>query len=278
MKRCCQVLQSLWFCLMNKYLTIFLLLSFSVSAEVVTTIGEYSYGGELSRNDGCALAKEKAKLKALEKVLGQKISSEEIESCSEVDGKTDCERNQWFLSSFNGEIIDPVWTIPDVTSQKLNNGEDYYTCEIKLKANVKQTAQLLDPSFDFNVKLNERNFREGEELKIDIELNEPIFLTIFQILPYEKKDYKVHKLFPNPLLKNNFIDKSNISLPPKGVTWKAEFPKNVKKDRVEEYLLFIGSSKEIKWLNKYAEFEDIKKAYTNQKLVNYLYKTYTIIN
>ena len=86
---------------MNKYLIIFLLLSFSVSAEVVVTIGEYSYGGELSRNEGCALAKEKAKLKALEKVLGQKISSEEIESCSEVDGKTDCERNQLFLSSFN---------------------------------------------------------------------------------------------------------------------------------------------------------------------------------
>ena len=50
-----------------------------------------------------------------------------------------------------------------------------------------------------------------------------------------------------------------------------------KKDRIEEYLFFIGSSKNINWLDKYAEFEDLKKAYTSEKLVNYLYKTYTIM-
>ena len=49
-------------------------------------------------------AKERAKLRALEKVTGQIISSEELEKCSEVDGKSNCERNQFFLSSFNGEI------------------------------------------------------------------------------------------------------------------------------------------------------------------------------
>ena len=46
----------------------------------------------------------KSVLKALEKVIGQKISSEEMENCSEVDGKTSCERNQFFFSSFDGEI------------------------------------------------------------------------------------------------------------------------------------------------------------------------------
>ena len=43
-------------------------------------------------------------LNALEKALGQTISSEELEKCSEIDGKSNCERNQFFLSSFNGEI------------------------------------------------------------------------------------------------------------------------------------------------------------------------------
>ena len=61
----------------------------------------------------------------------------------------------------------------------------------------------------FNVKLNEKNFRDGEELKINIELNKPIYLTIFQILPYEKKDFQVHKVFPNELEKI-FSEKSYI--------------------------------------------------------------------
>ena len=73
-------------------------------AEVVTGIGSYTHTGDISTNEGCKLAKEKAKLNALEKVLGQTISSEELEKCSEIDGKSNCERNQFFLSSFNGEI------------------------------------------------------------------------------------------------------------------------------------------------------------------------------
>ena len=48
---------------------------------------------EIKRTKSLAL------LKALEKVLGQTISSDEMENCSEVDGKTSCERNQFFLSS-----------------------------------------------------------------------------------------------------------------------------------------------------------------------------------
>ena len=53
---------------------------FSASAEVVVTEGTYTYTGEISKNDACELAKERAKLKALEKVLGQTISSDEMEN------------------------------------------------------------------------------------------------------------------------------------------------------------------------------------------------------
>ena len=73
-------------------------------AEQVITEGNYIYTGNISENEACSLAKERAKLKALEKVSGQRISTEEIEMCSEVDGKTSCERNRFFLSSFDSEI------------------------------------------------------------------------------------------------------------------------------------------------------------------------------
>ena len=83
------------------FLTIILLLFCNLSyAERVTAKGDHRYFGDTSDDDACEHALRRAKLKALEKVLGQTISSEELEKCSTVDGKTNCERNQFFLSSF----------------------------------------------------------------------------------------------------------------------------------------------------------------------------------
>ena len=260
---------------MSKYILIFFFITASAFAEVVDAEGSYIYGGDMARNEACSLAKERAKLKALEKVLGQTITSEEMEKCSEVDGKTTCERNQFFLSTFNGDVaiigkpkenIEPA----EVSGQKID------ICRIKIRAKVTKTTKTLDSSFDFNVKLNEKNFRDGEELKIDIELNKPFYLTIFQILPYEKKDYQVHKLFPNEREQDNFLNGKSLSLPKKGTRYKIEFPNVDNKNSVDEYLVFIASKKDINWLDKYAKTEDLKNAYIRENSIKYLYKEYTI--
>ncbi|MDA9682859.1 DUF4384 domain-containing protein [Candidatus Pelagibacter sp.] len=260
---------------MSKYILIFFFITASAFAEVVDAEGSYIYGGDMARNEACSLAKERAKLKALEKVLGQTITSEEMEKCSEVDGKTTCERNQFFLSTFNGDVaiigqpkenIEPA----EVSGQKID------ICRIKIRAKVTKTTKTLDSSFDFNVKLNEKNFRDGEELKIDIELNKPFYLTIFQILPYEKKDYQVHKLFPNEREQDNFLNGKSLSLPKKGTRYKIEFPNIDNKNSVDEYLVFIASKKDINWLDKYAKTEDLKNAYIRENSLKYLYKEYTI--
>ena len=260
---------------MSKYILIFFFITASAFAEVVETEGSYTYAGDISRNEGCSLAKERAKLKALEKVLGQTISSEEMENCSEVDGKTNCERNQFFLSSFNGDLTSIRQLKRDIQTEKLSNGEEIYICKIKIRAKVTKTTKTLDSSFDFNVKLNEKNFRDGEELKIDIELNKPFYLTIFQILPYEKKDYQVYKLFPNELEQDNFLNGNSFSLP-QNAKYQIYFPNVSNKNSVDEYLVFIASQKNINWLEKYAKKEDLKNAYIRENSIKYLYKEYTI--
>ena len=73
-------------------------------SEIVTGEGEYRHFGDISANDGCELAKEKAKLNALQKVSGQTISSEELEKCTEIDGISNCHRNQFFISMFNADF------------------------------------------------------------------------------------------------------------------------------------------------------------------------------
>ena len=115
-------------------LIILFFLSYAALAEQVITEGSYVYTGNISENEACSLAKEKAKLKALEKVSGQRISTEETEMCSEVDGKTSCERNQFFLSSFDSEITKLKELKKDISIQKIENSDDQsYICKIKIE-------------------------------------------------------------------------------------------------------------------------------------------------
>ena len=260
---------------MIKYLTIFLFFSFSAIAEWVETEGQYANPGNLSPIETCSLAKERAQLKALEKVLGQTISSEEMENCSEVDGKTNCERNQFFLSSFNGDITGLKILDEKTEQETISSGQEIQICKIKIRANVRKTTKTLDSSFDFNVKLNEKNFRDGEELRINIELNKPIYLTIFQILPYEKKDFQVLKVFPNELEKDNYLKGKSFQLP-QNAKYEIFFPNNSQKNSVDEYLVFIASEENINWLDKYAKKEDLKNAYIRENSIKYMYKEYTI--
>ena len=259
------------------FFTIVLLLFCNLSyAERVTAKGDHRYFGDTSDDDACEHALRKAKSKALEKVLGQTISSEELEKCSTVDGKTNCERNQFFLSSFGGVLTKTEEISREIKNVKVGNSKDANMCLIEIKTDVKKTIQKLDPSFDFNVKLNEYNFRDGDNLIIDVELNKPMYLTVFQILPYEKKDYQVHKIFPNELDKDNFIEGKNLKLPRKG-KFEIYYPENNDKKSIDEYLFFVGSKEDIKWLDKYDKMENFRERYIDKNMLNYTHRQYTII-
>ena len=263
---------------MNKIFLAIIFIFFSTQsfAEWVETEGSYMYAGDISRNEGCKLAKEKAKLKALEKVLGQKISSEETEICSEVDGKTTCQINQFFLSQFDGDIV-PLNQLDEKVETHTVGDEEVYICKVSIRGNVIKKSNILDSSFDINVKLNEKNFKDGDELKIDIEFNSPVYLNIFNVFPYEKKDYQVQRLFPNIKETNNYIDTKRLKLPiNKKTKYRVIFPDHINKNSVDEYLVFIASENDIKWLDKYAEEDELKKAYFNTNAVKYFKKGYII--
>ena len=163
------------------FLVIIIFYSYPSFAEIVTGVGEYTHTGNISANEGCKLAKEKAKLNALEKAIGQTISSEELEKCSEIDGKSNCERNQFFLSSFNGDISQLKEISKNTTTESLSSGETIYICKFEIEANVMPANQITDPGFDFNIKFNNYNFRSGDELKIEIGITRPMYMNIFQL-------------------------------------------------------------------------------------------------
>jgi len=246
--------------------------------ETATGFYRYTEDQEISKPESCRRAKAEAKLKALEQGIGETISSEELEICNSVDGKVDCRGNQFSLFEFNG-IVKLIGSPKEKWYQKKKDNILVFVCEVEIVADVKAIGKISDPNFDFTVKLNNYNFRTGDELKIEIDVNKEMYLTIFQVLPYEDlKNFQVLKLFPNEMDKNNAFKPGPISLPKKG-KYEVFFPEKVKRKIIDEYLFIVASEKNINWLPKYHKISDLKSRFLNINYkMKYTYKGYTIIN
>ena len=85
----------------------------------------------------------------------------------------------------------------------------------------------------------------------------------------------MYKLFPNQLETNNYLKDTSFNLP-QNAKYQIYFPEISNKNSVDEYLVFVASEKDIKWLDKYAKKEDLKSAYIKENSIKYMYKEYTI--
>ena len=90
--------------MIKKLISIFLFLAVPLKAEIVTETGKHRHVGNISKNQSCKIAEQKAKKNAIIKSIGQTISSDVVSNCSEVDGEFECERNQLSLFELNGVI------------------------------------------------------------------------------------------------------------------------------------------------------------------------------
>ena len=261
------------------FLIVIIFYSYPSLAEIVTGEGEYTHTEDVSVSEGCMIAKQKAKLDATQKVSGQTISSEELEKCTEIDGVSNCHRNHFFLSSFNADItgLQEIGK-PKKTNETLSNGETVYICNTKIEADVVPINQITDPNFDFNVNFNRYNFESRDNLEIEIGITKPMYLNIFQLLPYlDPKDYQAKKLFPNKLETNNYLKSNKTKLPTNGM-YRVQIPKNIDKKNVVDYLVFIASKEKIEFLNEYTTINDLKKSYLGLKnKVKFKYQQYTIV-
>ena len=261
---------------MKKILVLLLLLMYPANAEIVTATGKYKHLGDKTKNQSCKIAEEKAKKNAIIKTLGQSVSSEIVSKCSEIDGEYDCERNQLSLFELNGDITSSKIINKTYDKELGSEGSEILFCEINIEANVESVKQNLDPTFQFNVELNQEIFRSGEIIEIDIDTSKQMYMTIFQWLPYGGTKYnKVTKIFPNKQLNKNTknLIEGNIKL-----KYMVYFPEEIKQNKVDEYLVFIASEKEIPWLNEYTEIEGLKSQLFKTKiLMEKHYSGYIII-
>ena len=248
---------------MKKFILIFLFFTFSLKAEIVTETGKHKHlGKNYTQEESCKIAREKAEKNALIKSLGQTISSETISNCSEVDGEFECERNQLSVFELNG-VITSSKEIDRSEGKEI--GSEIYFCEITIEANVEPIKRKSDPSFHFDVKLNKKNFRSGENLEININTSKKMYLAIFQWLPYGGKKYNIiTKIFPNENFNKNTNDlvEGNLKL-----KYETYFPEEIKFDKVDEYLIFVTTEKKIPWLNEYVDRNSLSKQLNKQNIL-----------
>jgi len=246
---------------MKKILILILLFIFPANAEWVEVTEKHKHLGNFSVNESCNIAIEKAQKKALRETLGIEISSDVVSKCSEVDGEYDCERNQLSLFQLNGNIVG--LNIIEQQDGKDENGIRF--CEVTLKANVVPVKKNNDPSFFFDVKLNQEIFRTNEEVKIEINTSKEMYMTIFQWLPYGGKKYNIiTKIFPNEKFNKNTKDlvEGNLQL-----KYETYFPDEIKYEKVDEYLIFVASEKKIPWLDEYVDRTSLSKQLNKKNLL-----------
>ena len=155
----------------------FIFYSFPSLAKIVYAKASFMHGEEISTKDGCKFARERAELEALQKGVGVTISSENLKKCSQIDGKSNCEYNQFSLITFNGVLTDIKVLGKKKRTETLDNGDIAYICEIEIEANAEPLKQIADPKFNFNVKLNESNFKTGDKLTMEISFTKPMYKT-----------------------------------------------------------------------------------------------------
>ncbi len=225
----------------------------TVQAEAVSARGEYLYGPETSEADACRLAEERAKAAALRKVFGESISMEEQMSCRETSGgKADygCELDRVSWSLIEGDIRAVT------ASQKMIEPRmGAKACIVTLTADIVLPDRRPDANFDIRVNINEKRYRAGEVLTLELEPTVPMHVAIFNWVPYQSSN-TVTQIFPNAIDPYNYIAKKT-SVPTEHkraaysftLAWLESLPKS--RSFVDEYLIVIGTKAPIKWLSSY---------------------------
>ena len=260
---------------MKKFILIFLIFTFHLKAEIVVVSGKHEHlGKNYTKNESCKIAEKIAKNNAIIKSLGETASVETISNCSQInDGEYNCEVNRFSVLELSGDIIDSKIVKKNYDKEP---GSKILFCEVTIEANVVPVKKNLDPNFQFDVSLNQKIFRSGENLEIEINTSKEMFMAIFQWLPYGGKKYNVvTKIFPNKDYNKNTNDLIEGKL---NLKYETYFPDEIKKDKVIEHLIFVASEKKINWLEEYAQIEGLKKQFFKTNiLMEKQYSDYMLI-
>ena len=246
-------------------------------SHAIQVTEEYSYDGEVSQNEACRRAEERAKSKAIASVLGEVVSSEEQMLCRSSNGKTDdtCEFNQMSWSIIEGDIRG-VKLVKRSEAEK--RGDKAWACVLTLDVDVVVPTRKPDPKFQVGTeiyflvpdarkpprqreKVLRKGFHAGDELIFEVKSTEPAHLALFGWLPNE--DNKVYRI-DSPI--RPYCPQGLVAASDKGKTaesycmtasWSDAYQDS--KKTYDEWLILVATKTPQKWLDVYDQ-EQFKAA------------------
>ncbi|MBU3602566.1 DUF4384 domain-containing protein [Polynucleobacter sp. AM-25C3] len=258
--------------------TFFLTISISSQAAWISGVGEYHFGPDTSEISACSAAEERAKLDALRKFYGESLAMDQTLSCREsssLDSASDqCTMNQILWSQIGGEIKSSRIIKRDVLEIPGSK-----VCRVEVVGDISSSRGKPDPGFDVGIKINQSVYRPGEKLTIDLNPNGPMYVAVFNWVPYYDKSKQIIRLFPNSHDAGFFINQKK-TIPSSGYSFELTLPDKVPKNRsfVDEYLLAVITKDPVKWLESYS-FDEFKSRLAEFPLdrIRYIKRGYQLL-
>ena len=236
-----------------------LLSSHVAQAEWVQSEGSYVFPSNVTEAEACAKADERARLAAISKITGETLSAEETQRCTDQGDEAQCAHNSAIWTTLGGKITKVI----DRVQRTVTEMESYRRCVVQFQADVQVSQGVPDPSFTLGVTLNAAVYRNGESMVIRLKPSQPMFVQIFQWLPYEKDDAQISRLFPNSF-DGQFRLTQAASVPSaegsKHYDLKLTFPAAppVSQKMVDEYLMVVATRTPVTFRDSYT-LEDFQK-------------------
>jgi len=221
----------------------------------LTTRGEFLFPPSMSEDAACEAARQRALEDAVRQSRGETLSAEEQFSCKETRGSaTDsesCTFNRSVWSQLDGEVRSSSVTRKFVF--EVGNATGIRRCFVELNALIDSRPRSSDPNFDFSVRLSKTVFLPGDDLQIQITTKQKINLAVFSWIPGQ--DERVaRKIFPNAFDLSSLVQ-STRTIPKQtrdsDYRFEVSFPSNFDRDFSDEYLLFVATKREVRWLDSY---------------------------
>ena len=231
----------------------------SLRAEVREVSGEIFFGPDTSEKQACEAAEQRAKQEALRLVMGERFSSSEQLSCKDgtagVDN-TQCVYNTFRWTEIEGDIKQATRLGQQVDKQM---GSSRCTVSMRIVVDVPQLQP--DPSFDFQVKLNANRLRAKEAVSFQILPSSAMHMAVFAWAPSHNAA-TVSRIFPNAFdSQSRLAARVNHPIPSESGSARYQFevdlPQGNQQDFVDEYLIFVGTTMPVAWLDEY-DFEKFR--------------------
>ena len=209
----------------------------TAQAEWYAGNAEEYFGIETTEKSACRAAESKAISSTVQRVMGESISTTQLQICHEslrarrdVRDTRDTRDSADACQLMSSAIISTEGTVVGVRkrAQEVVAGAGARVCKVSLEVDIRKESGSADTGFDPEIRLSQSQFREGETVKILITptiRTKPFYLTLFVFSPYLDEYEQVQKIYPTELDEVKAIE-SYTELPSKtsGYEIRAQFP------------------------------------------------------